>query len=52
VPKHVAMPWAQRRKRVFGIQLNPGEHCGAAVKIVASIEDPQVIGRSIEVDEA
>jgi hypothetical protein len=48
VPKHVAMTWAQRLKRVFGIQLNPCEHCGGAVKIIASIEEPQVIGRILE----
>ena len=42
------MSWAQRLKRVFGIQINPCEHCGAAVKIIARIEDPQVIGRILE----
>jgi len=45
VPKHVAMHWAQCLKRVFGIEINPCKHCGAAVKIIASIEDPEVIGR-------
>ncbi len=44
VPKHVAMHWAQCLKRVFGIEINPCKHCGAAVKIIASIEDPEVIG--------
>jgi hypothetical protein len=45
VTKHVAMGWAQRLKRVFGIEIQRCEHCGGAVKIIASIEDPQVIER-------
>jgi hypothetical protein len=48
VPKHAAMSWAQRLKRVFGIEIESCEHCGGAVKIIASIEDPQVIGRILE----
>ena len=39
------MCWAQRLKRVFGIDIEKCEHCGAQVKIIASIEDPQVIGK-------
>jgi hypothetical protein len=41
--KHVAMSWAQRLKRVFGIDIHACEHCGGAVKIIASIENPEVI---------
>jgi hypothetical protein len=48
VPKHIAMNWAQRLKRVFGIEIESCERCGGAVKIIASIEDPQVIGRILE----
>jgi hypothetical protein len=48
VPKHAAMTWAQRLKRVFGIEVESCERCGGAVKIIASIEDPQVIGRILE----
>jgi hypothetical protein len=44
-PKHLAMTWAQRLKRVFGIQINPCAQCGGAVKIIASIENPEVIGQ-------
>jgi len=32
-PKHVSMSWAQRLKRVFGIEIESCEHCGGAVKI-------------------
>jgi hypothetical protein len=45
LPKHAAMTWAQRLKRVFGIEIERCEQCGGAVKIIASIEEPQVIGR-------
>jgi hypothetical protein len=38
-----SMTWAQRLKRVFGIDVSTCVHCGAAVRIVASIEDPAVI---------
>ena len=38
-----AMTWAQRLKRVFRIDIEVCEHCGGAVRIIASIEDPAVI---------
>lgn len=37
------MTWAQRLKRVFGIDVNTCVHCGGAVRIVASIEEPAAI---------
>jgi hypothetical protein len=37
------MTWAQRLKRVFNIDVTPCIHCGGAVRIVASIEDPKAI---------
>jgi hypothetical protein len=39
-----AMTWAQRLKRVFGIDITTCNHCGGAVRIVASIEEPNAIG--------
>ena len=41
--RHVSMTWAQRLKRVFKIDIETCEHCGGAVKVIASIEDPAVI---------
>lgn len=38
-----AMTWAQRLKRVFGIDVSTCVHCGGAVRIVASIEEPHAI---------
>jgi hypothetical protein len=43
--RHRAMTWAQRLKRVFGIEIETCEQCGGKVKVIASIEDPTVIGR-------
>ena len=37
------MTWAQRLKRVFKVDIETCEHCGGAVKVIASIEDPAVI---------
>jgi hypothetical protein len=37
--------WAQRLKRVFGIDIDICPACGGAVQIIAYIEDPVVIKR-------
>jgi len=37
------MTWAQRLKRVFGIDIETCRECGGAVKVIACIEDPTVI---------
>ena len=37
------MTWAQRLKRVFGIDLQTCPACGGAMRIIACIEDPVVI---------
>jgi hypothetical protein len=41
--KAYTMSWAQRLKRVFAIEIEKCEKCGGKVKIIASIEDPEVI---------
>ena len=40
-----AMTWAQRLKRVFGIDIETCPACGGAVRIIACIEDPEVIAK-------
>ncbi len=45
VPKHVPLGWEARLKRVFGIDIQRCEQCGGAAKIIASIEDPELIER-------
>jgi hypothetical protein len=42
------MTWAQRLKRVFTIDIETCEQCGAAVKVIASIEDPSVIRQILD----
>jgi hypothetical protein len=44
-PRHVAMSWARRLKRVFGVQIESCARCGGELKIIASIEEPQLIAK-------
>ena len=44
----VPAPWSQRLKRVFGIDIETCLHCGGAVRILASVEEPDAIGRILE----
>ena len=37
------MTWAQRPKRVFGIDIETCPACGGAMRIIACIEDPVII---------
>jgi hypothetical protein len=39
------MGWARRLKRVFGIDIDTCTRCGGKFKIIASIEEPEVIAR-------
>ena len=41
--RRAAMTWAQRLKRVFGIDIETCSVCGGAMRIIACIEDPAVI---------
>ncbi len=42
------MTWAQRLKRVFAIDIEKCEKCGGPVRIIASIEDPDVIQKILK----
>lgn len=46
-PCHVAMNWARRLKRVFGIEIEGCARCGGKLKIIASIEEPEVIAKML-----
>ena len=49
------MTWTQRLKRVFAIEIEKCEKCGGKVKIIASIEDSEVIEKILKhlgLDEA
>jgi hypothetical protein len=41
-PRHVAMNWARRLKRVFGVEIEDCARCGGKLKIIASIEEAAV----------
>jgi len=45
IPRHVAMSWAQRLKRVFGVEIERCAGCGGKFRIIASIEEPEVIAK-------
>jgi hypothetical protein len=44
-PKDVRMHWARRLKRVFGVEIEQCARCGGRLKVIASIEEPQVVER-------
>ena len=39
------MSWAQRLKRVFAIDIESCPECGGKLRVIACIEDPQLIAR-------
>ncbi len=41
--RRASMRWAQRLKRVFGIDIETCAACGGTMRIIACIEDPVVI---------
>ena len=41
--RHVAMSWTQRLKRVFNIDIDVCDRCAGSVKVIACIEDQDVI---------
>ena len=53
--KAYSMTWAQRLRRVFAIEIEQCEKCGGRVKIIACIEDAEVIEKILKhlgLDEA
>ena len=47
-PKAYSMTWVHRLKRVFSIDIEKCEKCGGSVRIIASIEDPDVIEKILK----
>ena len=45
IERHAAMTWAQRLKRVFNIDIEVCGRCGGSVRLIACIEDQNVIDR-------
>ena len=46
--RYASMTWAQRLKRVFGIDIEFCEKCKGPVKIIACVEDPAVIKKILK----
>ena len=44
-PRHVAMSWARRLRRAFGIEIERCAGCGGRLEIIAGIEEPKVIAK-------
>ena len=42
---HAAMTWAQRLKRVFNIDIEVCGRCGGSVRVIACIEEQDIIDR-------
>ena len=47
MPKHVAMSWAQRLKRVFAIEIDTCARCQGRLRVIASIQEPELIARML-----
>jgi hypothetical protein len=45
IQRHAAMIWAQRLKRVFNIDIEVCSRCGGSVRVIACIEDQDVVDR-------
>ncbi|HET8696718.1 MAG TPA: transposase [Gammaproteobacteria bacterium] len=43
--RDVRMNWARRLKRVFGIEIEQCARCGGRLRVIASIEEPELIER-------
>lgn len=48
VRKIYSLGWVQRLKRVFAIEIEKCGKCGGKVRVIASIEDPLVIGKILK----
>jgi hypothetical protein len=44
-PKHVALNWARRLKRVFALEIEQCVRYGGRLRVIASIEEPELIER-------
>jgi hypothetical protein len=47
-PSGYGQTWAQRLKRVFAIEIEKCQKCGGNMKVIASIEDPEVIEKILK----
>jgi hypothetical protein len=43
----VALNWARSLERLFGIEIEQCVRCGGRLQVIASIEEPKLIERSL-----
>lgn len=46
--RRTSMSWAQRLKRIFNINIETYSECSGAMKVIACIEDPEVIKQFLD----
>lgn len=44
-PPKAPLTWAERLRRVFGIEITVCPHCGGRLRVIADVTDPEVIDR-------
>lgn len=42
------LTWAERLRRVFGIEITVCPHCGGRLRVIADVTDPEVIDQILE----
>lgn len=42
------LSWAERLRRVFGIEITVCPHCGGKLRVIADVTDPDVVARILE----
>jgi len=47
-PPKAPLTWAERLRRVFGIEITVCPHCGGRLRVIADVTDPEVIDRILE----
>jgi hypothetical protein len=50
-PRDIRMNWARRLKRVFCIEIEQCVRCSGRLKVIASIEEPELIERILKADD-
>ena len=47
-PPKAPLTWAERLRRVFGIEITVCPHCGGRLRVIADVTDPDVIDQILE----
>ena len=47
-PPKAPLTWAERLRRVLGIEITVCPHCGGRLRVIADVTDPDVIDQILE----